>query len=68
MHGDADVLVPDEQSVLMQAALKGVGVPVELLRIPGAGHGPDFLGAVNPPDDLAAMVAGLRRHLLQQTS
>jgi dipeptidyl aminopeptidase/acylaminoacyl peptidase len=65
MHGDADVLVPYEQSVLMQAALKGVGVPVDLLRIPGAGHGPDFPGAAHPPDYLAAMVAWLDQHLPQ---
>lgn len=66
MHGDADVLVPYQQSVLMQTALMAAGVPVELLRIPGAGHGPDFPGAANPPDYLAAMVAWLDRHLLQQ--
>jgi acetyl esterase/lipase len=65
MHGDADVLAPYEQSVLMQAALKGVRVPVELLRIPGAGHGPDVPGAAHPPDYLAAMVAWLDLHLLQ---
>ena len=65
MHGDADVLVPYEQSVLMQAALKGVRVPVELLRIPGAGHGPDVPGAAHSPDYLAAMVAWLDLYLLQ---
>jgi fermentation-respiration switch protein FrsA (DUF1100 family) len=40
-------------------------VPVELLRIPGAGHGPDFPGATHPPDYLAAMVAWLNRHLMR---
>ena len=65
MHGDADVLVPYEQSTLMQAALQGVGVPVELLRIPGAGHGPDFPGATHPPDYLGAMVAWLDQYLLE---
>jgi acetyl esterase/lipase len=65
MHGDADVLVPYEQSTLMQAALQGVGVPVELLRIPGAGHGPDFPGATHPPDYLGAMVAWLDQYLLK---
>lgn len=67
MHGDADVLVPFEQSTLMQEALKAVGVPVALLRIPGAGHGPDFPGATQPPDYLTAMVTWLDEYLQRQT-
>ncbi len=66
IHGDADVLVPYEQSALMQAALRGVGVPVELLCIPGAGHGPDFPGPTHPPDYLGAMVAWLDQYLLRK--
>ena len=31
-------------------------VSVDLLRIPGAGHGPTFAGAENPPDYIGAMV------------
>ena len=31
-------------------------VSVDLLRIPGAGHGPTFPGAENPPDYIRAMV------------
>jgi len=67
MHGDADVLVPYEQSELMRAALSAAGVAVELLRIPGGGHGPDFPGATHPPDYLADMVGWLDRHLLRAT-
>ena len=47
----------------MQAALEKAGVPVELLRVPGAGHGPTFPGAVNPPDYIGAMIAWFDRYL-----
>ena len=40
----------------MEEALKKVNVPVKLIRIPGADHGPDFPGARNPPDYKAEMV------------
>ena len=63
IHGDADDVVPYENAEVMQAALEKAGVAVELLRIPGAGHGPTFPGAVNPPDYIGAMVAWFDRHL-----
>ena len=56
IHGDADRTVPFQQSEMMEAALKKVNVPVKLLRIEGADHGPDFPGAKNPPDYKAEMV------------
>jgi acetyl esterase/lipase len=56
MHGDADRTVPFQQSELMEAALRKAKVPVKLLRIEGADHGPDFPGARNPPDYKAEMV------------
>jgi acetyl esterase/lipase len=56
IHGDADRTVPFHQSELMEAALKNVNVPVKLIRIEGADHGPDFPGAKNPPDYKAEMV------------
>ena len=56
IHGDADDVVSYENAEVMQAALEKAGVPVDLLRIPGAGHGPTFPGAVNPPDYIGAMI------------
>ena len=56
IHGDADRTVPFHQSELMEAALKKANVPVKLIRIEGADHGPDFPGAKNPPDYKAEMV------------
>lgn len=38
IHGDADFLVPLEQSEVMVAALKKVGVPAELIVKKGGGH------------------------------
>ncbi len=63
IHGDADEVVSYDNAEVMQAALEKAGVPVELLRIPGAGHGPTFPGAANPPDYIGAMVAWFDRHL-----
>jgi acetyl esterase/lipase len=56
MHGDKDESVSYSQSEEMESKLKAAGVTVKLLRIPGAGHGPTFPGAVNPPDYLGEMV------------
>jgi acetyl esterase/lipase len=61
--GTEDPVVPLEQSLAMQAALEKNGVPVEFLPVEGAGHGPDFPGATNPPDYLGAMVRWFDRHL-----
>ena len=38
-HGDADKLVPMQQSEIFIAKLKEAGVPAELIVKPGAGHG-----------------------------
>ena len=38
IHGTRDIIVPPEQSELMQQALAKVGHPAELLRIEGEGH------------------------------
>lgn len=44
VHGNQDPLVPLNQSELLEAALKKAGVPVQLVVIPGGGHGgPQFL-------------------------
>ena len=63
VHGDADRTVPFNQSELMEAALRNVGVPVKLIRIEGGDHGPTFPGAKNPPDYKAAMVKWFDQHL-----
>ena len=39
IHGDADPTVPYEQGVREIETLKKVGVPAELVTIPGGGHG-----------------------------
>ena len=63
IHGDADDVVRYENAEVMKAALDEAGVPAELLRIPGAGHGPTFPGAVNPPDYVGATVEWFDRYL-----
>lgn len=39
VHGDADLLVPPHQSVLLDDALREAGVRVRLVTIPGGPHG-----------------------------
>lgn len=39
IHGDADPTVPYDQAVREVEALKRVGVPAELVTVPGGGHG-----------------------------
>ncbi|MCC6393429.1 MAG: alpha/beta hydrolase [Bryobacterales bacterium] len=63
MHGDKDQSVPFAQSEEMEEALKAAGAPVKLIRVEGAGHGPSFPGAVNPPDYLGEMVAWFNHYL-----
>ncbi len=63
VHGDADTAVPFQQSVLMEAALRRIGVPVKLIRIEGGTHGPTFPGAKTPPDYRAEMVKWFDAHL-----
>ncbi len=63
LHGDKDVVVPYKQSVSMEKALKEAGVEAKLLTIPGAGHGPTFPGAKDPPDYLGETVRWLNDHL-----
>jgi len=53
IHGEKDPLVPVGQSELLCAALKEVGVPVELLRVKNAGHGLVPSGGLVTPPRLA---------------
>jgi len=39
IHGDSDPLVPYQQSLLLDAALRQAGVPVTFYTVTGAGHG-----------------------------
>lgn len=39
VHGDRDEVVPISQSILLMEALQGAGVDVELVTVPGGGHG-----------------------------
>ena len=50
LHGDKDDIVPLEMSEMLREALLDANVPVKLIRVKGAGHGPRFPGAVNPPN------------------
>jgi acetyl esterase/lipase len=67
MHGDADVVVPLQQSEIMEQKLTSAGVPVRLIRVPGGQHGPYFLffGKDEPrrPDDFGEAVKWFDRHL-----
>jgi acetyl esterase/lipase len=67
LHGDSDDTVPFEQSVAMERALRGVNVPVKLVRVAGGEHGPNFGTAGKPhpelPKVLAETVAWLDGHL-----
>ena len=60
-------MVPYQQSVAMEAALRGVHVPVKLVRTPGGEHGPDFGAAGMPgakwPEYFGEMVRWLDEHL-----
>ncbi|MCA0218459.1 MAG: alpha/beta hydrolase [Actinobacteria bacterium] len=60
IHGEADGLVPFEQSVMLEGALRQAGVSVELIAVPGADH--VFLGA-DPLVPIAKAVAFLGSHL-----
>ena len=63
IHGDEDQVVPYEQSVSFLSKLDEYAIPAKLITIPGAGHGPTFPGAKNPPDFIGAMVAWFDKYL-----
>lgn len=58
IHGDADTLVPLQQSQLMIAKLKETGIPAELVVKPGAGHGWPKMN-----EDMATFAAWFDKHL-----
>lgn len=67
IHGDADVIVPIQQSEIMEQKLTSAGVPVRLIRVPGGQHGPYFLffgqDEARRPDDVGEAVKWFDRYL-----
>jgi dipeptidyl aminopeptidase/acylaminoacyl peptidase len=61
VHGDADRVVPLEQSVRLHEALLGAGASSRLDVVPGADHG--FTGAADPDAIVAATVEHFRAEL-----
>ena len=66
LHGDQDDIVPYSMSENMQQALNKFNIPTKLIRVEGAGHGPSFPGAVNPPDLGQERVDWLDKYLKAQ--
>jgi acetyl esterase/lipase len=62
LHSDKDPLVPVSQSELLRDALKKAGVEVELVVVPGAGHGP----GVFTKENNEKMAAFFEKHLKQK--
>jgi acetyl esterase/lipase len=54
IHGDADEIVPIDNSRSLKAKLEAAGVPTEFVTVPGGGHRPDFPGT---DQDLADIYA-----------
>jgi dipeptidyl aminopeptidase/acylaminoacyl peptidase len=48
----------------MQEALEKAGVDIELIRVPGGGHGPSFGGAGDMPSYIDATGKWFDRYLL----
>ncbi|MBI3958046.1 MAG: prolyl oligopeptidase family serine peptidase [Chloroflexi bacterium] len=63
IHGEQDDIVPIAQSERFAAALAAAGVPVQLIRVPGAGHGPSLPGATQPVNIGLEAVAWMNRYL-----
>ncbi len=64
IHGDADTLVPIDHSENIALDLESAGVAVELLTVPGGGHGALFPGKTSgAPDYIAATVEWFHQHL-----
>jgi acetyl esterase/lipase len=66
LHGDADERIPLEQSHLLREALERSDIAVKLIVVEGAGHGPSFPGAVDPPDLIPEIISWFRQHLIDR--
>ena len=64
IHGDADRVVPLQHSEMIAARMRAADVAVEMLVIPGGGHGALFPGkSADAPDYAQAAVDWFDRHL-----
>ena len=66
VHGDKDVIVPIAMSESMYEKLQEMDIASKLIRIEGAGHGPGFPGAINPPDLNKEYVQWMDTHLIDR--
>jgi dipeptidyl aminopeptidase/acylaminoacyl peptidase len=68
IHGDADALVPYQQSAAVEAALRKAGVPTRLVTVPGGVHGADFGGGSHPdwPNYYAETVGWFDKYLREK--
>ena len=66
IHGDQDATVSYTQSEIFEAALKKNGVAVDLIIMPGGGHGRSISAGPNAPDYIGATVEWFNRHLRNQ--
>ncbi|HEV7405605.1 MAG TPA: alpha/beta hydrolase [Chthoniobacteraceae bacterium] len=64
MHGDQDTLVPLQQSMVLNSALKKAGVASELITLKGNGHGGPLFTA---PEQIVAMKAFIDKYLMPGT-
>ncbi|MXY70551.1 MAG: alpha/beta hydrolase [Acidobacteriia bacterium] len=64
IHGDADGVVPLRHSEIIAARMRAADIAVEMLVIPGGGHGALFPGKIpDAPDYVQAAVDWFDRHL-----
>ena len=64
IHGDADTVVPLQHSEMIAARMRAADIAVEILVIPGGGHGALFPGkSADAPDYAQAAVGWFDRHL-----
>jgi acetyl esterase/lipase len=63
IHGDQDTVVPFSQSEVFKAALEQENVDVELIRMPGGGHGPSIISRPDSPDYFGPLVDWFDRYL-----
>ena len=67
IHGDADVIVPLQQSDLLEQKLRSAGVEVQLIKVAGGQHGPFFLffgkDEARRPDEFGEARKWFDRHL-----
>ena len=63
IHGDQDTVVHFSQSEVFKEALEQVNVDVELIRMPGGGHGPSIISGPDSPDYFGPLVDWFDRYL-----